>query len=114
MNKIFYAIGTFAAALTLLASCDEWEPVFTGDYGKADVYKPVTLTPNKTILELKSLYKNAPVKIEDGIIIGGQVISEDRSGNIYKSISRTRPALSRSRSGRIPSTMITSSASGCM
>ena len=86
MNKIFYAIGTFAAALTLLASCDEWEPVFTGDYGKADVYKPVTLTPNKTILELKSLYKNAPVKIEDGIIIGGQVISEDRSGNIYKSI----------------------------
>lgn len=86
MNKIFYAIGTFAAALTLLASCDEWEPVFTGDYGKADVYKPVTLTPNKTILELKSLYKNAPVKIEDNIIIGGQVISEDRSGNIYKSI----------------------------
>lgn len=59
---------------------------FIGDYGKADVYKPVTLTPNKTILELKSLYKNAPVKIEDGIIIGGQVISEDRSGNIYKSI----------------------------
>ena len=53
MNKIFYAIGTFAAALTLLASCDEWEPVFTGDYGKADVYKPVTLTPNKTIMELK-------------------------------------------------------------
>lgn len=86
MNKIFYAIGTFAAALTLLASCDEWEPAFTGDYGKADVYKPVTLTPNKTIMELKSLYKNAPVKIEDGIIIGGQVISEDRSGNIYKSI----------------------------
>ena len=86
MNKIFYAIGTFAAALTLLASCDAWEPVFTGDYGKADVYKPVTLTPNKTIMELKSLYKNAPVKIEDGIIIGGQVISEDRSGNIYKSI----------------------------
>lgn len=86
MNKIFYAIGAFAAALTLLASCDEWEPVFTGDYGKADVYKPVTLTPNKTIMELKSLYKNAPVKIEDGIIIGGQVISEDRSGNIYKSI----------------------------
>ena len=86
MNKIFYAIGTFAAALTLLASCDEWEPVFTGDYGKADVYKPVTLTPNKTILELKSLYKNAPVKIEDNIIIGGQVISEDKSGNIYKSI----------------------------
>ena len=86
MNKIFYAIGTFAAALTLLASCDEWEPVFTGDYGKADVYKPVTLTPNKTIMELKSLYKNAPVKIEDGIIIGGQVISEDKSGNIYKSI----------------------------
>ena len=95
MNKIFYAIGTFAAALTLLASCDEWEPVFTGDYGKADVYKPVTLTPNKTIMELKSLYKNAPVKIEDNIIIGGQVISEDRWSPRTAAAMFTRASTSR-------------------
>ena len=86
MNKIFYAIGVLAATLSLLSSCDEWEPVFTGDYGEADVYEPVTMTPNTTIMELKSMYSNAPVKIEKDILIGGQVVSEDRSGNIYKSI----------------------------
>ena len=51
MNKIFNIIGAAAVSLAALASCDEWEPVFTGDYGKADVYTPVTLTPNTTILD---------------------------------------------------------------
>ena len=86
MNRIFNAIGILALSLGIFSSCDEWEPVFTGDYGKADVYEPVTLTPNKTIMELKSMYKNTPLKIDDNIIIGGQVVSEDRSGNVYKSI----------------------------
>ncbi len=86
MNRILYALGAIAASVSLLSSCDEWEPVFTGDYGKANVYKPETLVPNKTILELKTLYKKEPVKISDNIIIGGQVVSEDRSGNVYKSL----------------------------
>lgn len=88
MNKIFNAITVgLAASLALLASCDEWEPVFTGDYGEADIYEPVTLTPNTTIMELKQMYKTGnPLKIDDNIIIGGQVVSEDRSGNVYKSI----------------------------
>lgn len=86
MNKIFNIIGAAAVSLAALASCDEWEPVFTGDYGKADVYTPVTLTPNTTILDLKNMYKGAPVTISDDIVIGGQVISEDRSGNVYKSL----------------------------
>lgn len=86
MNKIFNIIGAAAVSLAALASCDEWEPVFTGDYGKADVYTPVTLTPNTTILDLKNMYKGTPVTISDDIVIGGQVISEDRSGNVYKSL----------------------------
>lgn len=86
MNKIFNIIGAAAVSLAVLASCDEWEPVFTGDYGKADVYTPVTLTPNTTILDLKNMYKGTPVTISDDIVIGGQVISEDRSGNVYKSL----------------------------
>lgn len=88
MNKIFNIIGAAAVSLAALASCDEWEPVFTGDYGKADVYTPVTLTPNTTILDLKKLYTTpgTPVTISDDIVIGGQVISEDRSGNVYKSL----------------------------
>lgn len=88
MNKIFNIIGAAAVSLAALVSCDEWEPVFTGDYGKADVYTPVTLTPNTTILDLKKLYTTpgTPVTISDDIVIGGQVISEDRSGNVYKSL----------------------------
>ncbi len=86
MNKILYALGAIATAASILVSCDEWEPVFTGDYGKGKVYEPVTLTANKTILELKSMYNKAPLKIQDDIIIKGQVVSEDRSGNVYKSL----------------------------
>ena len=87
MNKIFNIIGAAFASLALLASCDEWEPVFTGNYGEADIYEPVTMTPNTTILELKKMYtEGTPLTIEKDIIIGGQVISEDKSGNIYKSL----------------------------
>ena len=87
MNKIYNIIGAAFASLALLASCDEWEPVFTGNYGEADIYEPVTMTPNTTILELKKMYtEGTPLTIEKDIIIGGQVISEDKSGNIYKSL----------------------------
>ncbi len=83
MKRIYL---TLVAALFALVSCEEWDQVFTTDYGRADVYEPVTMTPNTTIAELKALYKNSPVKIEKDIVIGGQVVSEDRSGNIYKSL----------------------------
>lgn len=72
--------------MLLLGSCEEWDQVFTGDYGEADVYEPVTLETNKTIKALKDMYVSGGVKIEEDIIIGGQVVSEDKSGNIYKSI----------------------------
>ena len=83
MKRIYFAL---IAAIFVLASCEEWDQVFTTDYGKADVYEPVTMTPNTTIAQLKALYKSGPVKIEKDIVIGGQVVSEDRSGNVYKSI----------------------------
>ncbi len=83
MRKIFTVL---AAAVLAFTSCEEWDQVFTTDYGKADVYEPVTMTPNTTIAELKALYKKSPVKIEKDIVIGGQVVSEDRTGNIYKSL----------------------------
>ncbi len=78
----------FAALAMVICSCDEWDQVFTADYGKADVEKPVTMTPNATIAELKALYvkDGNPVKIEADMVIGGQVVTEDRSGNVYRSI----------------------------
>ncbi len=83
MKRIYLAL---AAALFAVTSCEEWDQVFTTDYGKADVYEQVTMTPNTTIAALKALYAKSPVKIEKDIVIGGQVVSEDRSGNIYKSL----------------------------
>ena len=79
----------FAAAAVLISSCEEWDPVVNVKYDDVYVDEGVTMTPNTTIAELKALYKTAgePVKLEDDdMIIGGQVVSEDRSGNIYKSL----------------------------
>ena len=84
MRKILYSL---AFAAVLLVSCEEWEPVFT-KYGDDPTFKPVEMTPNITIAELKALYQKEgdPVKIDEELIIGGQVVSEDRSGNIYKEL----------------------------
>ena len=79
----------FAAAAVLLSSCEEWDPVVNVKYDDVYVDEGVTMTPNTTIAELKALYTTAgqPVKLEDDdMVIGGQVVSEDRSGNIYKSL----------------------------
>ena len=86
MRKIFIAISI--AALAALASCSEWEPVFNKDYDDPGIAEPVEMTANCTIAELKTRYKTIgePVKIDDDLIICGQVASEDRSGNIYKSL----------------------------
>ena len=79
----------FAAAAVLLSSCEEWDPVVNVKYDDVYVDEGVTMTPNTTIAELKALYTTAgqPVKLEDDdMVIGGQVISEDRAGNIYRSL----------------------------
>lgn len=88
IHYIFRMAAAIAVSVSLLSSCEEWDQVFTGDYGKADVYEPVTMQPNISIKDLKALYvkQGEPVDIENDYIIGGQVVSEDRSGNIYKSI----------------------------
>jgi DNA/RNA endonuclease YhcR with UshA esterase domain len=83
MKKIFFAT---VIALATLVSCDEWEPVYTLKYSDPESFTPVTMTSNTTIAALKDMYVNAPVKIDDDIIIKGQVISSDVSGNVYRSI----------------------------
>lgn len=52
-----------------------------------DAFTPVTLEVNTSISGLKSLYTKSgkPVDIDKDLIIGGQVISSDESGNLYKS-----------------------------
>ena len=84
MKKILFSL--IAAAVTLTA-CQEWEPVI-GNQGTPSSPEPTDLVPTHTIAQLKALYTvlGEPVKIDDNIIIAGQVVSEDRSGNIYRSM----------------------------
>lgn len=85
MRKTLYSFILVLAAV--LASCEEWEPV-VGNYDDPGKAEEVTLVPNTTIAELKALYKRtgSPVEIGEDLIIGGQVISDDRSGNVYRSL----------------------------
>ena len=78
----------FAAAALALSSCEEWEPVFTGDYGDVAVYQPGKLEVTSTIAHLKELYaKYGVLKIQDDdMVIAGKVISDDHSGNIYREL----------------------------
>lgn len=86
MKKSLYSIAI--VLLAVLASCEEWDPVLTGKYADPGLYEQVSMTPNTTIAQLKALYKKAgsPIKVEADLLIGGRVISEDRSGNVYRSL----------------------------
>ena len=77
-----------AAAVLALASCQEWQPVFTGSYGDVYVTEAQELEVTATIAELKALYaSHGALKIEDDdMVIAGKVISDDRAGNIYREL----------------------------
>lgn len=75
-----------SAATLFLAGCDEWEPVYTFDYGVPPEAGYTHPEANTTIAELKALYNKQPLKIDQDIVVKGQVISSDRSGNVYRSL----------------------------
>ena len=77
-----------AAATLALAACEEWEPVFTGEYGDVYMYEAADLKVTSTIANLKELYaKHGVLKIQDDdMVIAGKVISDDHSGNIYREL----------------------------
>lgn len=75
-----------SAAALCLSGCDEWEPVYTFDYGTPPESVRTHPEANATIAELKALYDKQPLKIERDIVVKGQVISSDRSGNVYRSL----------------------------
>ena len=85
MRKLFAS----CLFLALLTACQEWEPVFTGTYDEPTEREPVMAVVNTTIAELKQLYVDnggKAVEITKPVVIGGQVISSDRSGNIYREL----------------------------
>ena len=88
MKKKIFASALLSAAL-LLPACQEFAPVTTLTYPEPLGREPEMLDVNTTIAELKALYVaagNKLVEINDHLTIGGQVISSDRSGNIYRDL----------------------------
>ena len=77
-----------AAALlgVLFSSCEEWEPVLTVKYDEVPAEKPKVKLVTTSIAELKSMYAGKPLDIQEDLVIGGQVISDDTAGNIYRSL----------------------------
>ena len=85
MRKIL----TLFVLSALVLSCREWDPVMTFGYPEPGVREPVMLEVNTTIAALKQLYLDnggKAVEIFSHKVIGGQVISSDRSGNIYRDL----------------------------
>ena len=80
MKKIVFSL---VAVLLLAVSCDIRS--FPGSEDKIGEFVPTVLDVNTTIAQLKALYQGDPVLIEDDIVIGGQVVSSDMSGNVYRS-----------------------------
>ncbi|MEZ4964038.1 MAG: DUF5689 domain-containing protein [Saprospiraceae bacterium] len=79
----FFAAALAALLLTVISACVKTEfdePPAGGE--------PVTLTPNMTIKELKALHVTPEGfdEITEDIIIGGEVVMDDRSGNYYKTL----------------------------
>lgn len=92
MNRMIKIFTVTAAAMILAVSCEEFQPVFTGKYPDPPAYEPVEMESTMTILDLKKLYKEgSPVVVGEDVLVGepviikGQVISSDKSGNMYRS-----------------------------
>lgn len=112
MKKIFSTTGVFAllsAAALLLASCEEFQPVFTGKYKDPEAYAPFdpSVEVSGKVLSIKELSqrfmeeaaKTDPKtgsnhstdlktwcwEVSEDIWIKGRITTSDRSGNFYKS-----------------------------
>ena len=89
MKKLFLAIAALAAAVSCQSLIEEWQPVFGSPKEPAEeVLVNYDSRVTHTIAQLKAMYTTAktPVKIEEPVWIAGQVISTDRTGNVYREL----------------------------
>ena len=95
MKKTFIILCAFAALVSCKSLKEEWQPVLTLEYDEphaligvdeAYLQENEGLETITTIHDLKAMYNNKPLVISGNVWIKGQVISEDRSGNLYKEI----------------------------
>ena len=88
MKKILFAI-TALAAVSCQSLIEEWQPVLGSPQDpEEEVLVNYDSRVTHTIAEFKALYTTSktPVKIEENVWIKGQVISSDRTGNVYREL----------------------------
>ena len=86
MKKILIFTVAFLSLVSCQSLKEEFQPVFTGEYDKPAVNKPVTMAATHTIDELAAMYETGkPWTIDKNIVISGIVSTTDRYGNFYKS-----------------------------
>jgi hypothetical protein len=84
----------FLAAAALLAGCEEFQPVFTGNdypeyhriYTDADFAEVDSITPIAAVNDMYKANGNKPYKVQKPCVIKGQVTTSDQVGNLYKSL----------------------------
>ena len=85
--KSVLALAALATAVSCTSLKEEFQPVFTIEYEQPAAYTPVKMEANTTIADLCGRYvTDTPWKIDENIIIKGQVTTTDRPGNFYKSL----------------------------
>ena len=94
MKKTIIAVFALAALVSCQSLIEEWQPVFTFDNNVPDKFVPYTENDLPgfggtwtTIKDLKSAYKSGkPEEISGNVWIKGQVVSSDKTGNIYREL----------------------------
>ncbi len=90
MKRIYNTViggAAMLSAVLFLNSCDEFTPVFTGNYPEPESWETQELVVTHTIGELAAMYKvEQPFEITDDIVIAGKVVTSDQSGNFYRSL----------------------------
>lgn len=83
MKRIYTVLFT---AVALFTGCEEFQPVFLPDE-QPPVQEIQTLEVTHTIAQLAAMYQvDSPWKIDQDIVIGGKVSTNDQPGNLYKSL----------------------------
>ncbi|MBR1569518.1 MAG: OB-fold nucleic acid binding domain-containing protein [Bacteroidales bacterium] len=94
MKKSIIAVFALAALVSCQSLKEEWQPVFTFDANEPDglvLYTESTLPDFggtfTSIRDLKATYRSGkPAEVAGNVWIKGQVISSDRTGNIYREL----------------------------
>ena len=89
MKKILIAVAALAAFVSCQSLKEEWQPVLGSAAEPAsEEFVNYDSRVTHTIAAFKALYttSKSPVKIDENIWIKGQVVSSDRTGNVYREL----------------------------